>query len=132
MKNFYLEMASHPLKFLSLLNYTRAKNFLYILFVASVEEKERVYNHYRQLVSGPQKQIDHQLLENYDLVPRTIPVFENIDVSIIVPVFNNWQFTDNCIRSIIHSVADVAYEIILADDCSSDKISYRLCSRKWN
>ncbi|MEH6515084.1 MAG: glycosyltransferase [Halioglobus sp.] len=123
MKNFYLEMASHPLKFLSLLNYTRAKNFLYILFVASVEEKERVYNHYRQLVSGSQKQTDHQLIENYDLVPRIIPVFENIDVSIIVPVFNNWQFTDNCIRSIIHSVTGVAYEIILADDCSSDETS---------
>ncbi|MFT6955207.1 MAG: GT2 family glycosyltransferase/glycosyltransferase involved in cell wall biosynthesis [Halieaceae bacterium] len=123
MKNFYLEMASHPVKFLSLLNYTRVKNFLYILFIASVEEKERIYSHYRQLVSGSQKQTDYQLIENYDLVPRIIPVFENIDVSIIVPVFNNWEFTDNCIRSIIQSVADVAYEIILADDCSSDETS---------
>lgn len=49
-----------------------------------------------------------------------IPLFESVQVSIIVPVYNQWEITDNCLQSIVHSVKDVSYEIILADDCSND------------
>lgn len=44
-------------------------------------------------------------------------------VSIVLPVYNQWQYTYNCIVSILTftDFDKVPYEIILADDCSSDE-----------
>jgi GT2 family glycosyltransferase/glycosyltransferase involved in cell wall biosynthesis len=42
-------------------------------------------------------------------------------VSIIVPVHNQWLFTLWSLRSIWANSADVSYEVILADDASSDE-----------
>ncbi|MBQ9407220.1 MAG: glycosyltransferase, partial [Desulfovibrio sp.] len=50
----------------------------------------------------------------------TIPLFDNIKVSIIIPVYNNYDITIDCINSIIHNTQDVPYEVILADDNSTD------------
>ena len=41
-------------------------------------------------------------------------------VSIIIPVYNQFEFTYQCIDSINKHTGDVAYEIILADDVSND------------
>lgn len=41
-------------------------------------------------------------------------------VSIIIPVFNNFALTYNCLRSVLTHSGNVPYEIILADDCSTD------------
>ena len=40
-------------------------------------------------------------------------------VSIIIPVFNNFALTYNCLRSVLTHSGNVPYEIILADDCST-------------
>lgn len=42
-------------------------------------------------------------------------------VSIIIPAFNNWEINYRCIKSIILHTENIAYEVILADDCSSDE-----------
>jgi O-antigen biosynthesis protein len=44
-------------------------------------------------------------------------------VSIIVPVFNNIHLTIECLLSIANSDCTVCYEIIVADDCSTDDTS---------
>jgi len=46
-----------------------------------------------------------------------------IDVSIIVPVFNKWNLTQDCLKSIWLTAlgSNIAYEVILADDGSSDE-----------
>lgn len=41
-------------------------------------------------------------------------------VSIIIPVYNKFEFTHACINSIIESTNDTQYEIIVVDDCSTD------------
>ncbi len=41
-------------------------------------------------------------------------------VSIIIPVFNQYRMTMFCLRSLLEHSADVAYEVILADDASTD------------
>lgn len=41
-------------------------------------------------------------------------------VSIIIPVYNQFDYTYLCIKSIILNSGDVPYEIIVADDCSTD------------
>jgi cellulose synthase/poly-beta-1,6-N-acetylglucosamine synthase-like glycosyltransferase len=43
-------------------------------------------------------------------------------VSIIIPCFNQFEYTFKCINSIYHNTEPTTpYEIILIDDCSSDK-----------
>lgn len=50
------------------------------------------------------------------------PVPEEPDVSIIIPVYNKWELTAACINSVRLTCTgqDISYEIILADDCSTD------------
>jgi len=42
-------------------------------------------------------------------------------VSIIIPVYNKFEYTYNCLKSILKNSENVNYEVILADDNSSDK-----------
>lgn len=44
-------------------------------------------------------------------------------VSIIIPVYNNYQHTINCLYSILKRTNRIDYEVIIADDCSTDKTS---------
>ncbi|MBE5953115.1 MAG: glycosyltransferase [Lachnospiraceae bacterium] len=46
---------------------------------------------------------------------------QNPIVSIIIPVYNQFDYTYQCIKSIIEYTADVEYEIIIGDDVSSDE-----------
>ncbi len=51
----------------------------------------------------------------------TVPPSETPTVSIIIPVYNQWEFTHSCLASIIEHSADVEYEVIIADDVSTDR-----------
>jgi GT2 family glycosyltransferase len=55
-----------------------------------------------------------------------LPFFEEPLVSIIIPAYNGWQLNYGCVLSIINNTPDIAYEVILADDCSTDKT--RICT----
>ena len=58
--------------------------------------------------------------------PAAFPAYgkdTDIDVSIIIPVYNKWELTEDCLKSILQScyTSSIKYEVILADDHSSDK-----------
>ena len=57
------------------------------------------------------------------LPSRPLPrMREDIDVSIIIPVYNKWHLTSACISSILETCdGGISYEIILADDGSKDE-----------
>jgi len=59
------------------------------------------------------------LKENYEKL--VFNKYENPLVSIIIPVYNQFEYTYNCLESILNNTVDVEYEIIIADDVSSDK-----------
>ncbi len=42
-------------------------------------------------------------------------------ISIIIPVYNNFELTLQCINSINRNCKDISYEIIVSDDCSNDE-----------
>ena len=42
-------------------------------------------------------------------------------VSIIIPVYNQALYTFNCLRAIAANSDDIAYEVIVIDDCSQDQ-----------
>jgi GT2 family glycosyltransferase len=44
-----------------------------------------------------------------------------VEVSIVIPVFNNLKFTVECLTSLMKHSKNVAYEIIVVDDGSSDQ-----------
>jgi GT2 family glycosyltransferase len=67
---------------------------------------------------------------NYD-VNRPLPELSIIKVeepivSIIIAVYNNFEYTYNCLRAIIeHTSSDIKFEIIIINDCSTDNtLSY--------
>lgn len=53
--------------------------------------------------------------------PLAFPVYNNPEVSIIIPAYNNWEFTRNCLISIYQYTEDVTYEIIVGDNVSTDE-----------
>lgn len=52
-----------------------------------------------------------------------VPQFLGPLVSIIIPIYNHFLETYNCVRSIVENSGEVHYEIILIDDHSSDDIA---------
>lgn len=50
-----------------------------------------------------------------------LPKFEKPEVSIIVPAYNQFELTYHCIASIALAYNKTSYEVILADDCSTDE-----------
>lgn len=57
-------------------------------------------------------------------IPKTelvFPIFEAPLVSVVIPVYNNFDYTYLCLKSILENTPDTAYEIIIADDNSSDQ-----------
>ncbi|QFG01088.1 glycosyltransferase [Psychrobacillus glaciei] len=42
-------------------------------------------------------------------------------VSIVIPVYNQWDYTYSCLKSILTNTDQVSYEIIIADDMSTDE-----------
>jgi GT2 family glycosyltransferase len=116
---------SNPKYFYHLINSTNLKLLWGVVFASNATDRARLLN----LLSNiyPVHSASNSTLttpSDIESVERTIPSFDHIDVSIIVPVYNQWELTDNCLKSIIYHVKSVNYEIILADDGSSDKTTY--------
>lgn len=44
------------------------------------------------------------------------PYFEEPEVSVVIPVYNQIHYTYACLLSILENTPDVSYEIIIADD----------------
>jgi GT2 family glycosyltransferase/glycosyltransferase involved in cell wall biosynthesis len=51
-------------------------------------------------------------------------ISETPTVSIIIPVYNQWDFTYACLDSILKNTGGISYEIILADDNSTDETKF--------
>jgi len=49
------------------------------------------------------------------------PAQEKVEVSIIIPVFNQFQFTHACLASLQTTEEGSAFEVIVVDDCSTDE-----------
>ena len=59
---------------------------------------------------------------NDPALPLFLPLPPQIpDVSIIIPVHNQWAYTYNCLSVLFNACSKYSYEVILADDNSSDE-----------
>jgi GT2 family glycosyltransferase/glycosyltransferase involved in cell wall biosynthesis len=53
--------------------------------------------------------------------PIEFPVHEQVEISIIIPVFNQLRFTQACLASLQEHQGTERFEIIVVDDCSTDQ-----------
>jgi GT2 family glycosyltransferase len=56
--------------------------------------------------------------------PFEFPYFANPEVSIIIPAHNGWGINYRCLRSVRENTEGVSYEVIFADDASTDETQY--------
>lgn len=69
------------------------------------------------------------VLNGLETYPTTIPPKEILEfpisvsptVSIIIPVYDQFEYTFSCLTSILKNTSESEYEIIIADDCSNDE-----------
>ena len=118
----------HPILMLKMINVRRIKNCFTIL---RTEDAASALNHFR-LVEEYEKSRDIPV-ENVDIVPvtenkKTIEEYEVLHfkqyekplVSIVIPVYNQCEYTYNCLKSILMNSGECSYEVIIANDCSTD------------
>ena len=114
-----LQAMAHPLQLSKVANRTywygflrhlKSGNYAYIL------ERMSYY------IKTEPSQIQLELMQeaHVDEV-LTFPIVKNPKVSIVIPVYNQFHYTYNCLKSILAHTDDIDYEIIIADDVSSDE-----------
>lgn len=69
---------------------------------------------------SPELPVYQQSLSIGEITPLEFKRVENPRVSIIIPVFNNWVYTYNCLKSIHENSPDGLYEVVIVDDASTD------------
>ena len=89
------------------------------------EQKEMLQEIYMDLDIQNEKstyklQLIHGIYEK-DLKLLCFKKYVDPDVSIIIPVYNQFNYTYKCLMSILENSGDIPYEVIVADDCSTDK-----------
>jgi O-antigen biosynthesis protein len=56
-----------------------------------------------------------------EFIPFEFPYFSHPQVSIVIPAYNGWEMNYLCLRSIWENTESLSYEIIFADDVSTDE-----------
>ena len=72
------------------------------------------------LEAVPERAEDAAVKTAADYAPLCAPTWEIPTVSIVIPVYNQFDYTYACVKSILQNSGDVSYEILIADDCSTD------------
>ncbi len=75
------------------------------------------------LISGTGLSRKQQLSPSEPPVPTRpieFPVHEEVEISIVIPVFNQFRFTQACLASLQEHQGTERFEVIVVDDCSTD------------
>lgn len=115
-------MLRNPGKTVHLLNPERVWNFFVTCFKQPahirreiVKEYLTIYGLHKELESKNRQGIKPWNNEKIDFPGIAVP-----EVSVIVPVFNNFDITMSCLAALQENSHNVGYEVILADDASTD------------
>ena len=137
-RRFFLRIAfnlfKNPLLMIHVINPKRIKNYIKYMKLEGIEGVKKRYEETidlekMQLYPGDKldldleeirnaKNSDEQTVEEYSRLE--FPWSINPKVSIIIPVYNEFHYTYCCLKSILKNSGDVSYEVIIANDCSTD------------
>lgn len=100
------------------------QNFKKLRYYLKVEDSSKIENRIDNFLERKTKSAPPEI----KLIPLQaekdkliFSVCESPDVSIIIPVYNQWEYTYSCLSSILCNTSDINYEVIIADDMSSDE-----------
>lgn len=127
-------MFRHPRLMLHVINPKRIRNYLKYMRLEGMEGVKKRYEEavdIERMQLDPSSRLDLELeqvsdkisadnksAEDYDVIE--FPVCTHPTVSVIIPVYNEFDYTYNCLKSILKNTGNIAYEILIADDCSTD------------
>lgn len=119
----------NPKTMIKMLSPKRIKNYFKFLRLEGMEGVQRRYQEALSLEETRVSSTDQMYLD----IETNIRVrrfeeygklefeqFDKPEVSIIIPVYNQFEYTYNCLESIKKNSKDVIYEIIIGNDCSTD------------
>jgi len=66
------------------------------------------------------KKINPEFKVSKKTYPLSFPELREPEISIIIPVFNKYEFTSHCLKSILDNTVGMSYEVIVVDDKSTD------------
>lgn len=117
---------SNAVKYVKACNPTNAK-FVFDAFkkggMKQVKKEMRAFNYRCNDQIAPEKPKLEIVEEKLDFKSLKKLVFQKEEypkVSIVIPVYNQFNYTYRCLESILKNSGDVSYEIIIADDVSTD------------
>jgi GT2 family glycosyltransferase len=124
----FVEAFIRPRRALDVLRRNGIKDFLraiFYVFVKSEVVEERIRG---KVTNDLYNEFDHHLKTDFQnkVTPDNIQFidlayFESPKISIVIPVMNQWIYTYNCLRSIELNAKNVAYEVIVVDNASTDE-----------
>ena len=121
-----VKFIKHPIKFMKKASPKKIKKFFYLLKkdgITSVSNRiddaliGTKINKIKMDISKVEEK-SKKTFEDYSRIE--ISNYRNPKVSIVIPVYNEFEHTYNCIKSISKHSEEVEYEIIIANDCSTD------------
>lgn len=105
----------------------QSKRLIHAIRVHGWRTTLEALQHHRPLDSNQASDIEPVSAPELDDIPteirfeHAVPSDQAIEVSIVIPVYNNLAYTARCLESLVEHHAGQAIEIIVVDDCSSDQ-----------
>jgi len=119
-----IKLITHPKQLLYYMKPQKVARVFYYFRQGGVNQVARILD--ERLLMGADLKMDIVIDESsYGDKLSDYPVLEFVEtetptVSIIIPVYNQFAFTYKCLKSLIKHSEDIPYEVIIADDCSTD------------
>lgn len=116
----------HPIAFIRNLKPHKIKKFLQLFRKGSIQELQTIVDQNISVQSLPEiippeiwpVDLTKDKFEDYPMMQ--IPQWEDPTVSIVIPVYNQFAYTYHCVTSLVRNSGNVKYEILIANDCSTD------------
>ncbi len=110
-----------------IVKHTNRENLKKFYSYAKKESPTQVLQHIKSYLNRykPIAKMELQIYDATDKYEKLSFVYSSHPlVSIIIPVYNQWKYTYSCLCSILQNTAGIEYEIIIADDGSTDETSH--------
>ncbi|MEC8644362.1 MAG: glycosyltransferase [Pseudomonadota bacterium] len=116
---------ANPVRVKNLFSVRRVKRLLQ-LFMERGSNADAAFQRYERLLKTDNRPVAFPNISSkidQDISPRNIVlgVSTNPVVSVVIPVFNQIEYTLNCLKSISENRPNTPFEVIVVDDCSSDR-----------